>query len=165
MRLREAALAVPELAAAGTMAAYVSLPEEPGTRALLSALHGRGVRVLLPVLLAAGDLDWAAYEGPAALTPGRWGLLEPGGPRLGSAALAEADVVLVPGLAADRCGHRLGRGGGSYDRTLARLPPQRLTVVLLFDEELLDHVPVEAHDVRVRAALTPSGLHRLHPGG
>ncbi len=122
--LAEAALGLPELADARTVAAYVSVGREPGTRALLEALRGRGVRVLLPVLLADNDLDWAAYEGPAHLLPAGRGLLEPDGPRLGPDAVLAADAVLLPGLAVDGSGMRLGRGGGSYDRVLAR--PSRI---------------------------------------
>ena len=115
------ALELPELAEARTVAAYVSVGREPGTRALLDALRARGVRVLLPVLLPDNDLDWAAYEGPDALARAGRGLLEPAGPRLGPDAVTGADAVLLPGLAVDGGGMRLGRGGGSYDRVLARL--------------------------------------------
>ncbi|MFD3511853.1 5-formyltetrahydrofolate cyclo-ligase [Streptomyces sp. NPDC058657] len=119
------ALELPELADAGTVAAYVSIGREPGTRVLLDSLRARGVRVLLPVLLADNDLDWAAYEGLQALEPAGRGLLEPTGPRLGVDAVREADAVLLPGLAVDGRGMRLGRGGGSYDRVLARLERAR----------------------------------------
>ena len=92
---------------------------EPGTGLLLDALHAAGKRVLLPVLRADNDLDWAVYTGE--LVPASRGLLEPAGPLLGVTAIADADVVLVPGLAASAGGNRLGRGGGSYDRALARV--------------------------------------------
>jgi 5-formyltetrahydrofolate cyclo-ligase len=105
---------------------------------------------LLPVLLADGDLDWARYDGE--LVPGRRGLLEPPGPRLGVAAVASCDVVLVPALRVDLAGNRLGRGGGSYDRALARATG--LTVALVHDDEVVDEVPHEAHDVAVRAFAT-----------
>ncbi len=107
--LAAAALGLPELADARTVAAYVSVGREPGTRALLEALRGRGVRVLLPVLLPDNDLDWAAYEGPEHLLPAGRGLLEPDGPRLGPDAVLDADTVLLPGLAVDGAGMRLGR--------------------------------------------------------
>ena len=107
--------------AALTVAAYVSIGYEPSTHELLDRLHAAGVRVLLPVLLPDNDLDWAAYEGAAHLLPAARGLLEPDGPRLGPEAVTGADVVLLPGLAVDGRGLRLGRGGGSYDRVLARL--------------------------------------------
>jgi 5-formyltetrahydrofolate cyclo-ligase len=66
-------------------------------------------------------------------------------------------LVLVPGLAADPAGHRLGRGGGYYDRTLDRAAPGTPLVVLLYDDELLPAVPTEPHDQPVTAALLPSG--------
>ena len=142
-----AGVLAPILAGAGRVAAYVSVGTEPGTRALLRPGW------LLPVLLPGGDLDWAEYDGDLART-GR-GLLEPTGPRLGVDAVTCCEVVLVPALAVDRRGHRLGRGGGSYDRALPRAGG--LTVALLHDGELVGQLPAEPHDVPVRAAATPSG--------
>ncbi|KUJ70129.1 5-formyltetrahydrofolate cyclo-ligase [Streptomyces albus subsp. albus] len=162
------ALELPELAAAGTVAAYVSVGREPGTRALLDTLRARGVRVLLPVLLPDNDLDWAVYQGPDGLARAGRGLLEPTGDRLGPDAVLGADTVLLPGLAVDRRGLRLGRGGGSYDRVLARLDAAGAApalVVLLYDAELLDEVPAEAHDRPVRAAITPAAVHRFPAAG
>ena len=157
-------LAADEVRRAATVAAYVSMPGEPGTGLLLDALREAGTRVILPVLRPDDDLDWASYEGPTRLQSARFGLLEPDGPRLGRVAVATADVVLLPGLAVSSTGLRLGRGGGSYDRVLARVPVGTFTCVLLFDEELDQAVPVEAHDLPVAAAATPQGLTRWAPG-
>lgn len=162
--LSSAALALPELAGARTVAAYVSVGREPGTRPLLDALRARSVRVLLPVLLADNDLDWAAYEGAEHLLPAGRGLLEPDGVRLGPAAVLDADVVLLPGLAVDGRGMRLGRGGGSYDRVLARLSAagaHPCLVVLLYDDEVVAQVPEEPHDHPVDAVVTPAGARRF----
>ncbi|MFC5197759.1 5-formyltetrahydrofolate cyclo-ligase [Streptomyces kaempferi] len=162
------ALELPELAHARTVAAYVSVGSEPGTLALLDALHARGVRVLLPVLMADNDLDWGAYAGEGSLTRvqhgGRMALLEPAGERLGPESVQEADAVLLPGLAVDRRGQRLGRGGGSYDRVLARLEragTDPALVVLLYDTEVVEDVPREPHDRPVHAVVTPSGVRRF----
>lgn len=158
------ALELPELAAARTVAGYVSVGREPGTRVLLDALHARGARVLLPVLLADNDLDWAAYEGADRLRKAGRGLLEPDGPRLGPDAVLAAEVVLLPGLAVDGHGMRLGRGGGSYDRVLARLARAGAApalAVLLYDDEVVARVPAEPHDHPVRAAVTPGGVRRF----
>lgn len=152
------AITIPELRRAATVAAYVSTATEPGTGPLLDALSRAGKRVILPVLQADGDLDWAAHTGD--LVAARRGLLEPTGPHLGTDAIATADVVLTPGLAVDRSGLRLGRGGGSYDRSLSRVPVGTFTCVLLYDDEVLDEVPADVHDRPVTAALTPSGLVR-----
>jgi 5-formyltetrahydrofolate cyclo-ligase len=158
------ALELPELATARTIGAYVSVGREPGTRPLLDALRTRGIRVLLPVLLEDNDLDWGAYEGAGRLVAAGRGLLEPDGPRLGPNAITEADAVLLPGLAVDERGMRLGRGGGSYDRVLARLEKTGANpalIVLLYDGELLGMVPVEEHDKPVHAAVTPSAVRRF----
>ncbi|MFI9255780.1 5-formyltetrahydrofolate cyclo-ligase [Streptomyces sp. NPDC053069] len=168
--LAERALGLPELAHARTVAAYVSVGSEPGTAALLDALRARGVRVLLPALLPDNDLDWGEYAGPGSLAQvrhsGKMALFEPAGARLGPDAVTAADVVLLPGLAVDARGMRLGRGGGSYDRVLARLERAGVRprlVVLLYDTEVVAHVPAEAHDKPVHAVVTPSGVHRF-PG-
>ena len=153
--IRDALLSRPEVQMAGTIAAYYSVGAEPDTRGLVYALWKRGSYVLLPVLLADGDLDWASYEGPDSMLPGPRGLLEPGEPPRGIEAVARADAVLVPALAVDRGGNRLGRGGGSYDRVLARVGPLIPLIALIYDDELLDHVPAERHDVPVRAAVSP----------
>ncbi|GAA3372470.1 5-formyltetrahydrofolate cyclo-ligase [Streptomyces sannanensis] len=158
------ALELPELARAGTVAAYVSVGREPGTRALLDALRARGVRVLLPVLIADNDLDWGVYEGAGHLARAGRGLLEPDGARLGVRAVLEADAVLLPGLAVDERGLRLGRGGGSYDRVLARIEEARVSpalVVLLYDNEVVARVPEEPHDHPVHAVVTPTGVRRF----
>lgn len=162
------ALGLPELAHARTVAAYVSVGTEPGTRALLDALHARGVRVLLPVLLPDNDLDWGTYNGDGSLVEvrhrGRMALLEPSGERLGADAVTTADAVLLPGLAVDDRGMRLGRGGGSYDRVLARLErsgADPALVVLLYDSEVVPRVPAEPHDRPVHAVVTPSGARRF----
>ncbi|MEV6422815.1 5-formyltetrahydrofolate cyclo-ligase [Streptomyces sp. NPDC051662] len=162
--LARRALDLPELARARTVAAYVSVGREPGTRALLDALRARGVRVLLPVLLADNDLDWAEYEGADRLAPAGRGLLEPVGTRLGVDAVLDAEVVLLPGLAVDGRGMRLGRGGGSYDRVLGRLAragAEPALTVLLYENEVVARVPEEPHDHPVRAVVTPEGVRRF----
>ena len=160
--LRDAVLELPQVQMAGTIAAYYSLSSEPDTHALVYALWKRGGYVLLPLLRPDADLDWASYEGPDSLRPGPRGLAEPGEPPRGMDAVARADLVLVPALAVDRGGVRLGRGGGSYDRALARVAPGIPTIALLYDGELLDEVPADDHDQRVRLVARPSaGITRL----
>jgi 5-formyltetrahydrofolate cyclo-ligase len=154
-------LAAPEVRRAATVAAYVAVGSEPGTGPLLRELVAAGKRVLLPVLLPDRDLDWAEYRNDEDLVPARLGLLEPAGPPLGVDAVATADVVLVPGVAVSPSGDRLGRGGGSYDRALARVPVGTFTCVLVHDDEIGLDVPVEQHDLPVAAAASPSGIIRF----
>ena len=156
--IAEHLLAHPEVRRAATVAAYVSLPGEPGTGVLLDALLDAGKRVILPVLLPDLDLDWGTYRGADHLSPAGRGLLEPDGDTLGVGAIATADVVLVPGLAVSPTGMRLGRGGGSYDRALGRVPVGTFTCALLFDDEVGIAVPAEPHYRPVRAVATPTGV-------
>ena len=161
--LRDAVLSLPEAQMAGTVAAYYSVDTEPSTRSLVYALWKRGTYVLLPMLRSDGQLDWASYEGPESMTPARHGLLEPAEP-LARHSIASADLVIVPALAADRRGNRLGRGRGYYDRALARVGPLIPTIALLYDGELLDQVPAGRFDHPVALAAQPSaGLTRLTP--
>jgi 5-formyltetrahydrofolate cyclo-ligase len=140
----------------GPIAAFVGIRGEPPTLALLAALHARGVRVLLPLLRDDLDLEWAVFEGDAGgLVEGLRGVLQPAGASLGLDGIAEAALVLAPALAVDGSGRRLGQGGGSYDRALTRTSAPVLAVV--FDDELLESVPVQPHDRPVGGTLTPAG--------
>jgi 5-formyltetrahydrofolate cyclo-ligase len=151
-----AATLAEHLAGTGTVAAYVPLPLEPGAGRLPGALTDLDVRVLLPVVPDEGrQLDWAVAGGP--LTRGRYGLFQPDEPGLGPEALAEADVIVVPALALDRHGVRLGRGGGYYDRALPHARPDAVLVGVVFDDELVEQLPAEPHDRRIGAVVTPSG--------
>ena len=145
----------------GTVCAYVPVGVEPGSVEMLDVLLKRCGRVLLPVARTDADdaalaLRWGEYQ-PGALTAGRWGLLEPPEPWLPASALAEAGLVLVPALAVDRAGVRLGRGRGFYDRSLDRRAPQARLVAVVRDTELVDTLPAEPHDIPMTHALTPRG--------
>lgn len=156
--LRAHVLATSWAVAGATVAAYAPIGREPGDVALLDELIQRGVRVLLPLVVGRARerplLDWADHDG--RLVDGPFGLREPAGPRLGPAALVDADVVVVPALAVDRRGVRLGQGGGFYDRSLGLARAGVPLIGLLYDSELVEALPTEAHDVRVTAVLTPS---------
>jgi 5-formyltetrahydrofolate cyclo-ligase len=137
-------------------AAYVPEDDEPGHGRIPAVFTQLGARVLLPVVLPVGrELAWAVDTG--RLAPGRCGLLEPVGPRLGPTAIGTADVVVLPALGVDRRGVRLGRGGGYYDRALQHVRPGAVLVAVVFDDELLDELPAEPHDRLVTAVITPSG--------
>lgn len=135
------------LSAGTTIAAYQPLRTEPGSLQLLEDLHQAGYRVLVPSTLADRDLDWRCWTPLASLDA----------PPLGVDAVSSAALVLVPAFAVDHEGHRLGRGGGSYDRALARVAPGTTVAALLYDGELFQDVPVDAWDRPVSAAVQPSG--------
>jgi 5-formyltetrahydrofolate cyclo-ligase len=166
LALAEVLGTVPAVRDAEVIATYASRPTEPSTSALLEQLAARGARILLPVLGAGLARDWAEYTGEADLrerAPGR--PPEPGGPTLGSDAIAEADVVVAPALAVDTRGVRLGQGGGWYDRSLKRARPGVPVVVMVFPEEVYDGserpLPVEDHDMPVHVVATPEGWQAL----
>jgi 5-formyltetrahydrofolate cyclo-ligase len=142
---------------ARTVCAYLPFGTEPGTTALVDALAAGGARVLLPVIRPQpGPLDWAEYTGEADLVPGRLrGILEPAGKRLGVEAVGAAELVLVPAMAVDHRGVRLGRGAGHYDRSLVFATPGTALLAVVRDEELVERLPGEPHDVRMSGALTP----------
>lgn len=141
----------------GTVCAYLPFGTEPGTTALVDALAAGGARVLLPVIVSRTDpLDWAEYTGEADLVPSKFrGIREPGGKRLGSAAIGAAELILVPALAVDHRGVRLGRGAGHYDRSLVFAAAGAALLAVVRDEELVERLPGEPHDVRMSGALTP----------
>jgi 5-formyltetrahydrofolate cyclo-ligase len=147
---------------------HVPVRREPGAAPdgavpMLDAAVALGRRVLLPVTVGEAPLDWASFGGRQDLVPGPHGLLEPGGARRGPEAVGDAAVVVVPALAATSGGVRLGRGGGHYDRSLPLARPTTTVVALVGDDELLDALPAERHDVLVDAVWRPrAGL--LHTG-
>lgn len=145
----------PAVRAARTVAAYASIGTEVATGELIDALQRRGVLVLLPVLEPDSSLSWRAHLSGSELVAGRYGLLEPAA---GAARhdLATADVLIVPAVAFDTAGNRLGRGGGSYDRSLQDLPASVVTVGLALDSDVVDRVPVDPHDRPVRMIVTPT---------
>ncbi|WP_430331362.1 5-formyltetrahydrofolate cyclo-ligase [Rhodococcus sp. ACT016] len=148
-----------------TVCAYVPVGTEPGSLEMLDALRDSGRRVLLPVTGVPGPLEWAEYTGRDDLVAAGYGLREPSGPVLPSAEVGTASVVLVPALAVDETGVRLGRGAGFYDRTLGMAHRGAMLVAVVRDSELVPRLPGDPHDVAMTHALTPGrGLVRLGAG-
>jgi 5-formyltetrahydrofolate cyclo-ligase len=148
------ALALPEVAGARGVLAYAATGEELDPARLVSALRGAGARVAYPRVCGPGRiaLHWAAE---ADLARGYCGILEPG-EDADTAAEADIDLVLVPGVAFDEACGRLGMGGGFYDRLLPRLQPGTTAIGLAFDEQVVSEVPVESHDVPLGIVVTPT---------
>ncbi|WP_036436578.1 5-formyltetrahydrofolate cyclo-ligase [Mycobacterium sp. URHB0044] len=161
---------LPALVCAGqTVCAYVPVGSEPGSPAMLDALVALGTRVLLPVAREdeAGvpqPLQWGEYRSDT-LVDAPFSLREPAQPFLDAETVAAAAVILVPALAVDLAGVRLGRGAGFYDRSLGWADPAAKLVAVVRDDELVDWLPGEEHDVRMTHALTPArGLVTLGEG-
>ena len=148
---------------ARTVCAYLPVGAEPGSAHLLDELLRLCDEVLLPVTAEGDDrpLSWGRYV-PGTLQPARFGLREPPQPWLPPAAISQADLVLVPAVAVDRSGVRLGRGGGFYDRSLVLCSPGTRLVAVVRDDEVVAALPRDPHDVVMTHALTPgTGLVRL----
>ncbi|MGD9619756.1 MAG: 5-formyltetrahydrofolate cyclo-ligase [Mycolicibacterium sp.] len=150
-----------------TVCAYVPAGTEPGSLALIDTLAHRHVVVLLPVAREGADgipmpLRWGRYR-PGELVEAPFGLREPAQPWLPAEAVAEAAVIVVPALAVDRQGARLGRGAGFYDRTLHLADPDAVLLAVVRDDEFVDRLPAEPHDVPMTHVLTPrSGIVALN---
>lgn len=152
-------LALPELAGVHTVLAYAALPAELDPALAVSALRQRGVRVAYPRIEALGVLAVHLVDHELELVAGPFGLAQPSehAPRVPHDTI---DAVIVPGVAFDECGRRLGYGGGYYDRLLPSLRPDCILIGVAFDEQLLPHVPAGEHDVRVDIVVTPSRVMR-----
>lgn len=152
------ALALPEVAGARAVLAYAALPDEADPAPLVLALRARGARVAYPRVEArrALSLRWATE---AELPPGYRGILEPAADAP-VAQPADIELALVPGTAFDAEGHRLGMGGGFYDRLLPLLPAGAVKAGIAFDEQVVARVPCEPHDAAVDIVLTPTRVLR-----
>jgi len=163
---RDAVLALPEFADVRCASVYASRSFEPGTLPLIEAMHTRGVDVLLPRLGDGLQRGWSLYAGADDLAPRSPGRPpEPSGDFLPQARIADADLIVVPALAADTLGTRLGQGAGWYDRALKDARPGVPIVALVFDDEFHDaaiqRIPREWHDVPVSIVVRPSVVVRI----
>ena len=147
-------LELPAMRTATIVAAYVGLDSEVPIWLLVEALTKRGTTVLLPVLEADDSLTWGAFAPGSTLVAGRKGIRQPASGA--SSELSAAQVVVVPGVCYDNRGNRLGRGGGSYDRALRKLPAGITTIGLALDSDVVGNVPVEPHDQQVQLIVTPT---------
>lgn len=163
---KDLVLSLPEAQGIRCASIYASRSYEPGTLPLIQALHAMGVDVLIPRLGDGLQRGWSVYSSPDDIierSPGR--PPEPSGDFLPQSALADADLIVVPALAADTSGTRLGQGAGWYDRTLMDARPGTPVVALVFEDEFHDAadkaIPREPHDVPVSIVVTPSQVIRI----
>jgi len=140
-----------------SLSAYLSTPDEPDTREFLNWTVEQGIRVLIPVSRTDGLLDWAPYDGDAEDTD-VLGMPTPTTELLGPIAINEVDLILVPAAAVDRTGMRMGWGMGYFDKTLGSMEACPPVYAVIFDDELVDSVPRERHDMPVTGVVTPSGI-------
>lgn len=147
---------LPEVASASCLACYVALPGEPDPAPLVTQIAHDSM-VVYPRLRPDGDLEFVLPDS-TRFVPGLRGTTEPAGGQV--VPPGEIDVYVVPALAADIAGGRLGRGGGAYDRALQRARPDALVVALLNDDEVVAEVPTEPHDRSVHVVVTENRVIR-----
>jgi 5-formyltetrahydrofolate cyclo-ligase len=140
-----------------SLAAYLSMPDEPNTREFLEWTQTVGIRVLIPVSRDDGLLDWAPYDGAVEDTD-LLGMPTPTSELLGPIAINRVDLILVPAACVDRGGMRMGWGLGYFDKTLGSMEACPPVYAVIFDEELVDSVPRERHDMPVDGVVTPGGI-------
>jgi 5-formyltetrahydrofolate cyclo-ligase len=140
-----------------SLAAYLSMPEEPDTRPFLRWTAERGLKVLLPISREDGLLDWAPYDGEEE-DADILGMPTPTSELLGPIAINDVDLILVPAAAVDRTGMRMGWGRGYFDKTLGSMVNCPPVYAVIFDDELVDEVPRERHDMPVNGVVTPAGI-------
>jgi 5-formyltetrahydrofolate cyclo-ligase len=140
-----------------SLSAYLSLPDEPGTRDFVAWACGQDIRVLLPISREDGLLDWAPYDGQDEDVD-FLGLPAPTSELLGPIAINDVDLIVIPAAAVDRGGMRMGWGRGYFDKTLGSMEGCPPVYAVIFDDELVDAVPRERHDQPVNGVVTPSGI-------
>ena len=153
-------LALPELRAASTVAVYAPVRDEVDVGGLIAPLHTAGARTLFP-RVRGSELDLVAATDLRNLQLGYRGVREPSGPAIDPSVV---DVAVVPGLAFDPRGGRLGSGGGHYDRLLARLPTEVVRIGVGFTCQVVPLVPRQTHDQPVQLVVTETAVHRAAGG-
>ena len=135
------------------VAVYLSYGQEPSTEPLIELLRANGITVLVPRVVGDG-LELCELADDAAFEVHELGMREPTGPV--SASLP--DALILPALAVDLAGHRLGKGKGYFDRYLARVPSSVLRIAFVYDDDVIEDVPVESHDEPVNIIVTERRL-------
>lgn len=151
---------VPEIAGARTLLLYASLPEEVATDAIADEARRRGIVPVYPRSLADRTMTLHAVDSADALRPGRFGIREPDADACPIRRIQDVDAALIPGLAWDRAGHRLGRGAGYYDRMLADPAWRGFRCGLFFAAQEASAVPRDAWDIALHAIVTDTEVVR-----
>ena len=145
-----------EMQSAKVISSYLSYEHEPDTSEINDAILNSGRTLLLPRMLSDKSLEFLPWDGNSKALNSVGKIKEP----IGTRYLGEIDVMLVPALAVDKSGNRLGQGGGSFDRALQNY--RGWSVALINSKELFETIPTESHDMKVDAALTELGLVRFN---
>ncbi len=159
LRIYRQLIDMPAYQLARRIACYVSIKNEVDTRIVIQKAIGSGKQVGVPVTREDGDMDFQAILGLSELRPVHYGLREPVPDSQKVLLPHTIDVILIPGIAFDRFGHRIGSGGGYYDRFLARTEAVRIGLSYSF--QIIDRVPAEPHDVKMDLIITENEIIRI----
>lgn len=160
LRIQERFLAMAVYRDAGTLALYSPILNEVFTEEIFHCARREGKKLAFP-RVQGEDLVFVEVASRRELMPGSFGVLEPGGQDLVPAS--ELDVLLVPGVAFDLCGHRLGYGKGFYDRALGRQGRPRQVIGLCYELQLVQRLPAEEHDVCLDLLVTEERCYAFGP--
>ena len=149
--------AMPAFQDSQTVMLYMALPQEAQTAAILAESRYQGKRVTVPVVKPCGLVAAELPTGQLQFQPGPFDIPEPA---VSTAIIPPEDIncVMVPGIAFDRRGARLGFGKGYYDRFLCQLPATTHVCGLAFSVQIVQHVPDLPHDVRMQSLVTDQGV-------
>ena len=161
--IAERALELPDLADVRAVLLYGATPEEADPAPLEIGLRARGVRIAYPRVHGPRELALHWVDDPSALVGGAFGLREPAA-EAPLALLEDMEAIVVPGVAFDTRGYRLGFGGGYYDALLAACGAAVLSVGVAFDEQIVARLPSEPHDRPVGLVVTPTRVIRPADG-
>ncbi len=162
LAMSQKVLALPEFVAANVVMAYMSMGSEIDTQAIVEAILERGSQLVLPrvdrttKMLALHGVRDLQHD----LKPGIWGIREPDPVHCQIVPLSRVDFILMPGAVFDRQRHRLGYGGGFYDKLLVLPGRHAITVAVAFEEQLVSEVPMEPHDFSVDILVSDHDLYR-----
>lgn len=148
---------------ARSLSSYMPVGSEPDIRDFIAWADAEGLDVLFPSSRDDGLLDWIRPTGNGMVT-GKYGIHEPLGTLLSPLAVSDVDLMLIPACAVDRTGMRLGWGRGYFDRTLGSMENRPPVFAVIYDEDLLDAVPRDVHDVAVSGIVTPTRIVSLDDG-
>lgn len=145
---------------AASLTCFLPARGEPDTRPFLSWARAHHIDTLLPSARPDGLLDWIRPSDEGTVS-GLFGISEPLGEFMSPLAAHEVDLMLIPAAAVDRQGVRLGWGRGYFDRMLASMEGRPPVFAVVYDEEVFDELPSEAHDFAVTGVVTPTSIHRF----
>lgn len=160
-KIRTKLESLPEFKNAKKIMAYVSMPDEADTHEFIKDCFKKGLTVYIPKI-DRNELKIMPVQKWEVLEPGTYSILEPQMKQTANETDPnELDLILVPGLAFDRCGHRVGHGKGFYDRILKKTKAYKIG--LAFSEQIVDEIQVEDHDIPMDLLITDLSIINPHP--